>query len=134
MEFEPLVTLLGTLHAVEGERGLSGALESFIADRLCEAGVWSSPRVSDGIASLRVVERGPDLLRVCGEVWQIDQTRHSFWLTVTWDHEAQHRAVWALFFDVDTTGIAPRRTRHAIDLLQDPGDVAWQLALTGHEP
>jgi hypothetical protein len=108
-------------------------LESFIAARLHDAGVWSSPRLSDGVASVRVVERGPDLLRVCGEIWEIAQTRHSFWLDFIWDRGTEHGASWTLFFDIDSTGVSPRRARHALDLLRDPGELPWRITVTGRE-
>jgi hypothetical protein len=108
-------------------------LESFIAARLHAAGVWSSPRLSDGIASVRVIERGPDLLRVCGEIWEIDQTRHSFCLDVSRDRGTEDKATWMLFFDIDTTGMSPRRARHALDLLQEPREMPWRITITGRE-
>jgi hypothetical protein len=126
------LTSLRQLRPVEGDLSRQ-SLESFIANRLYDAGVWPSPRASDGIASHREIERTPDLLRVCGEVWHIDQTRHTFWLDVTWEHGPQYRATWTLFFSIDTTGMTPRRARQAIEVIQEPEQVSWRATLTGNE-
>ena len=64
----------------EPTNDLSDLLESFVAGTLADAGVWSSPRVSDGLVAYRIVERGPTRVRVCGRIWEIDQTQRSFWL------------------------------------------------------
>ena len=54
------------------------ALESFISERLFEANVWQSPRTSDGIEHLRLVEHELDRVRLAGRIYAIDQTLHSF--------------------------------------------------------
>lgn len=123
--------MLQALRALEGETDLREPLESFISHRLHEAGVWSSPRASDGISSYRVVERGPGRVRLCGRIWEIDQTQHSFCLDVEWQEEAQSGAIWRLFFDIDDTAMSPRRARLAIDAIDDPTQVQWRVALTG---
>lgn len=56
------------LCASKGEEGLARPLESFVSTVLAEAGVWSSPRTSDGVASYRIVERNPAVARVSGHV------------------------------------------------------------------
>ena len=89
------------------------ALDAFISERLCEAGVWSSPRRSDGIQRVRVLEFESACVRVCGWIYEIDQTSHSFWLDL--QREASGTSVsWALYFNAIAS--TPRGTRNAIDL------------------
>jgi hypothetical protein len=125
------VNVLETLRALEGASDLSETLESFVSHRLSEAGVWSSPRVSDGVSSYRVVERGPKGMRLCGWIREIDQTQHSFLVDVKWEREDQSGGNWKLFFDVDDTAMSPRRARLAIDAIEDPSQVPWRVELTG---
>jgi hypothetical protein len=54
------------------------------------------PRTSDGISLLREVERTFSLVRVCGQIWEISQTRHTFWLDVERVGQELH---WTLYFD-----------------------------------
>jgi hypothetical protein len=125
------MTMLQALRALEGEGDLRELLESFISHRLYEAGVWSSPRTSDGVSSYRVVERGPGGMRLCGRIWEIDQTQHSFCVDVEWQEGARPGATWRLFFDIDDTAMSPRRAHLAIDAIDDPTQVQWRVALTG---
>src|SRR5262249_36011168 len=75
------------------------ALDLFVSHRLFEADVWESPRTSDGIPHLRIVESAPERMRLCGRIYTIDQVLHSFWLDL--EREPDGSAVsWALFFDV----------------------------------
>ena len=109
---------------------LEQPVEAFVADALADAGVWSSRRASDGIQTLRVVEWGPKRVRVCGKSWNVDQTLHVFWLDAD-DRATPTSTAWTLYFDVDETSITARRARHVLDLIQDPGEVAWLVTLTG---
>jgi hypothetical protein len=127
------VASLRALQALENESDGRELLEAFIAARLHEAGEWASPRRSDGIPSFRVVERNAALLRVCGQIWEIDQTRHLFWLDIRWEREAESGASWTLLFDIDSTGMSPRRLRQAFDLLVDQDEVRWRVSITGQE-
>jgi hypothetical protein len=74
------VSSLEALLSLDAAADPRDAIELFISRVLFEAGVWSSPRTSDGIPSFRIIERGLTRLRVCGQIWQIDHTRHLFWL------------------------------------------------------
>ena len=125
------VTPLQTLQALAAASDLSDDLAAFVAHRLSEASVWSSARVSDGVTTYRVVERGPARLRLCGQIWEISQMQHSFWVNIEWDHGTQSGANWTLFFDIDDTAIGAGRARNAIDVMQDPGEVQWRIRLTG---
>jgi hypothetical protein len=124
---------LATLIAFDPDGDLRDSLESFVARALFDAGVWPSTRTSDGVASCRVIERTPVRLRVCGRVWAIDQTLHSFWLDVVRAHSAPGALAWTLYFDVDATSVGARRARDAIDAIDDPHDVAWVVRLDGSE-
>src|SRR5678815_2282211 len=55
-------------------------LETFISDRLFEAGVWGANNCPDGIVHIRVLEAEPDRLRLCGRLFEINQELHPFWL------------------------------------------------------
>lgn len=110
------------------EPGHTDALDSFIGDRLVEAGVWESPRTSDGIVSLRVVECEPNCLCVCGRIHEIDQTLHSFWLDLTCEASGS-RVNWAVYFDPIAS--SPRRERNAIDTVDRAEDLDWRVALAG---
>lgn len=126
------MTMHQALRALESEGDLREPLESFVSHRLHEAGVWSSPRVSDGVSSYRLVERGAGRMRLCGQIWEIDQTQHWFCIDVEWQEGTPPTAIWKLFFDVDDTDMSPRRARLAIDSIDDPAQVQWRVALTGH--
>ncbi len=104
------------------------ALDAFISERLCEAGVWGSPRRSDGIKRVRVVEFEPACVRVCGWIYEVDQTLHSFWLDLQREGSGTSVA-WALYFNVIAS--TPRQTRDAIDLYDRAEQLEWQVALVG---
>ena len=94
------------------ERESIDALDLFVSDRLFEAGVWESPRTSDGIVQVRIVESEPERMSIGGRIYSIDQELHSFWLDL--EREAVGSSVrWALFFDV--VADSARRARDAID-------------------
>jgi hypothetical protein len=116
---------------MDGESDVAATLAAFVSQRLFEAGVWSSPRVSDGVSSYRVMERGRGALRLCGRIWDIDQSQHSFWLDLEWEPGDKQGANWKLFFGVDETAMSPRRARLAIDCIEAPNQVTWRVALTG---
>jgi hypothetical protein len=122
---------LQSVRALEAEGDLREALESFISQCLHEAGVWASPCVSDGVSSYRVIERGPHRTRICGRIWEIDQTQRSFCVEVERQDGNPRGAIWKLFFDIDDTQMSPRRARLAVDVIDDPTHVQWRVALTG---
>jgi hypothetical protein len=101
-------------------------LESFIGERLTDAGVWKAPRTSDGISLLREVERAVALVRFCGQIWQIDQTLHTFWLDV---ERVEQELRWTLYFDpiIDS----PRRARNAAYSVTGPEVVEWRVTVSG---
>ena len=118
---------LATLLALEP--GRSDALDWFVGNCLSDAGIWDSPRTSDGIQAIeRVLERGPNVLRVCGRIWDIDQTLHTFWLEIARDDEGE-RFGWFLYFDVAES--SARRARNALDNYSRADDIAWHAKLTG---
>jgi hypothetical protein len=100
-------------------------LESFIGNRLADAGVWDA-RTSDGISLLREIERTDVLARFCGQIWSIDQTLHTFWLDI---ERLRHELDWTLYFDalIDS----PRAARNAGYALARPDEAEWQVTLSG---
>jgi hypothetical protein len=121
----PVEMDVGSLFSLES--GELDALESFISERLFDANVWESPRTSDGIEQLRIVEREPERLRVCGRIFAIDQTLHCFWLDI---ERSDGGVTWALYFEAITE--SPRRERNAIATIVRHQDIVWQVALSGH--
>lgn len=109
---------------------LQQLVEAFVADALADAGVWSSRRASDGIQTLRIVEWVPKRLRVCGKIWSIDQTLHTFWLDAD-GCATPTSTTWTLYFDVDETSMTARRAHNILYVLQDPGEVVWRVTLIG---
>jgi hypothetical protein len=102
-------------------------LESFLGDRLHEAGVWESPRSSDGISALREIERTSVRARLCGQIWEIvEQSLHAFWLDV---ERSADDVRWTLYFGAIVD--SPRRARNAAYALSDPGEVEWNVTLSG---
>jgi hypothetical protein len=105
------------------------AIESFAAAVLHESGVWSSPRVSDGVVAYRVIDRSAGRIRVLARVVEIDQTQHLLWLELEAD-ETSRTVSWTLHYDVDAS-VGERKARHAFDLIADPTDVEWRVRLSG---
>jgi hypothetical protein len=101
-------------------------LESFIGNRLADAGAWDAPRTSDGISVLCEIERTDFVARFCGQIWSIDQTLHTFWLDIERSHD---ELGWTLYFDslIDS----PRRARNAGYALTRPDEVEWRVTLSG---
>jgi hypothetical protein len=110
------------------ELGHTDVLDSFISNRLFEAGVWESPPTSDGIVSLRVVTCEANCLSVCGRIFEIDQTLHSFWLDLTCEGSA-NGVSWAVYFD--PIAGSQRCERNAIDTYDRAEDLIWRVALSG---
>lgn len=109
--------------------GRTDSLDWFIGSCLTDGGPWASPRTSDGISNVdRVLERGPDVLRVCGRIWNIEQTLHTFWLEIA-RHGEQDRFGWFLYFDVAES--SARRARNALDNHDVPNDIEWHARLAG---
>jgi len=110
------------------EPGRTDALDWFIGSCLYDGGIWQSPRTSDGIHSIRVLEHASDELRVCGRIWEIDQSLHTFWLELKRDGDGD-RFAWFLYFDVIET--SARRARNAHDSHDKPEDVEWRAKVVG---
>lgn len=103
------------------------AVESFVRDRLVEAGV---PFVSDGLSRIRLRREASGWMRIRGRLWAIEQSQHWFWLDVRREGSPA-RVAWKLYFDVDPTSVSARRERHLIDVVQEPEEVGWMTVLTG---
>lgn len=114
--------------ALSFEPGRTGALDWFIGSCLYDGGIWDSPRTSDGIHSIRVLEHASDELRVCGRIWEIDQSLHTFWLELRRDGAGDRFALF-LYFDVIET--SARRAQNALDSHDNPEDVQWRAKLAG---
>ena len=111
------------------EPGRTDALDWFVGSCLCDGGLWNSPRTSDGIQGIeRVFERAPDGLRVCGRIYEIAQTLHTFWLELKRDASGD-RVAWLLYFDVAET--SARRARNALEDHDRPEDIEWRAKLAG---
>lgn len=111
------------------EGGRTDALDAFVSACLCDAGVWATPRESDGIPTVdRVLERGPARLRVCARIYTIDQTLHPFWLEVERDPSGE-RATWILYLDVVER--SERQAQRALATCDRPEDLAWRVILAG---
>jgi hypothetical protein len=117
------------LALISVEPGRTDALDWFIGSCLCEGGIWESPRTSDGINAIeRVLERGPDTLRVAGRIWEINQSLHTFWLELH-RNDGSERFGWALYFDVIQT--SERRARNALSNHEDAEEIEWRVKLVG---
>lgn len=109
------------------------ALDAFLSLRLFEGGAWSSPRVSDGVDSFRVVRESPTELHLAGRIWDIDQVLHSFWLVLRRDEAESVDVAWTLYFEPDIGGTTSRRSRHAIHAIDDPDQIAWRGVFEGRD-
>lgn len=114
------------LALISVELGRTDALDWFIGSCLCEGGIWKHPRTSDGISAVRVLEHGADNLRVAGQIWEINQSLHAFWLEIARD-TTLGRFAWVLYFDVTSA----RRALHAHVDNENAEDVDWSAKLTG---
>jgi hypothetical protein len=108
--------------------GRADALDSFIGSCLYDGGIWESTRTSDGIHSTRVLEHASDELRVCGRIWEIDQSLHTFWLELKRDGSGD-RFAWSLYFDVIET--SARRARNAHESHDNAEDLEWRAKVVG---
>jgi len=100
-------------------------LETFISDRLFEAGAWGANNCPDGVVHIRLLETEPDRLRLCGRLIEINGQLHPFWLEL----ESGPAVTWSLYFDVVAT--TARRSRDAIDLFDRASDIEWLVVLSG---
>lgn len=116
------------LALISVELGHTDALDWFLASCLCEGGIWDRPRTSDGISAIRVLERGPDTLRVAGHIWEINQSLHAFRLELERTDLAD-RFGWVLHFDVIET--SARRARDALSNHQSAAEIEWRAKLEG---
>lgn len=117
------------LALISVEPGRTDALDWFIGSCLCEGGIWESPRTSDGIHAIeRVLERTPDILRVAGRIWEIDQSLHTFWLQLK-RNDGAVRFGWVLYFDVIES--SERRARNALSNHEDAEEIEWRVKLVG---
>ena len=109
--------------------GQTDALDRFVSTCLADAGVWASPRTSDGVQNIdRVLDRSPERLQICGRIWSIDQVLHTFWLELQRE-AADGQMTWALYFDVAAS--SPRRARNAVHDHDRPEDIHWVATLAG---
>ena len=106
-------------------------LEDFIADVLYRAGVWDSPRRSDGVSFWRVVERSPILVRIGGRIYEISQEVYSFWLDLERDQELPEQVNWTLYFDIVPGSRSRRRAAMMIEVIDVPEQAEWRVALMG---
>ena len=108
-------------------------LDDFVSERLFEAGFWRSPGCSDGLSKARVIEDGPDRVRITGQIWEIEhQTLHSFWLDVVREGTCPNKFDWTMYLELDASKLTPRQVRNAYYVIEDPGQVAWRLVVSGH--
>lgn len=109
------------LRAAPRARTLGDALEWFIRAELADV-------VTDGVRDHHVVEDRRDRVRICGDVWTIDQSLHVFWLEARRASEAANTVEWTLFYDL----VAPaRRARNAVYLVDDPERERWRVRREG---
>jgi hypothetical protein len=100
-------------------------LEAFVATALHHAGVWASPRVTDGISQCRVAHRDHGRAPLVARIWEIDQTQHVLWLDLHLDGDCGR---WTLRYDPEGS---PRRVRDAFDSVSNAADNAWRVTLSG---
>ncbi|HMG55180.1 MAG TPA: hypothetical protein VK601_16905 [Kofleriaceae bacterium] len=111
------------------EAGHTDALDAFVSSCLFDGCVWTSPRESDGIPNIeRVLERTSDRLRLCGRIYNIDQTLHPFWLELSRDVSGPS-ATWILYFDVVES--SARRACNALTSCDKAADIEWRVVLAG---
>jgi len=125
IETDPLFLL------IPEENAAADKLENFIADALYRADIWNSPRTSDGITFLRVVERDPTRVRFSGRIYEIAQVVHSFWLDIERDKGRPEQVNWTLYFDIIPGSWSPRRISTIAEAIEVPEQVEWEVALKG---
>jgi hypothetical protein len=103
-------------------------LGEFVSQRLFEAGVWPSPRTSDGVLYVRTVEDEVDTMRLCGLIYRIEQTVHAFWLELA-AGTSPGEVAWSLWFEL--VGGSAQKQRNAIDLASRTDELEWEVALAG---
>ncbi len=112
------------------DSSLRSALERFVARALFQGRVWDSTRTSDGVSAYRVVERTATRLRICGEIWEINQSRRLFWLEVERSRPGSGFA-WSVRFDARFE--SERCARSAVTALERPDGVEWTRTVEGGE-
>ncbi len=128
------MTLIDTLLAGgkgSHDQSYAAALEQAVASCLHAAGVWTSPRRSDGVPWYRAVERTDARVRVCGRLFTIGQVEYMFWLDVERSPDNEKDGRVTLWFDADVSALSPRAGRSILELLRDPADIAWKVNVPG---
>lgn len=111
-----------------------GALEQFLGRCLFAAGAWRSPRQSDGITTLRVVERTPHRVQLCGAIYAdvATQKLSTFWLDLT--ITTVPSVNWMIHLDPIEERDADHselKARQALWLLGTASDTAWRVSARG---
>jgi hypothetical protein len=125
--------LIEDLVAAPPVRTPGRTLDLFVEDALREAGIWDG-RSSDGLQRHRVVETGPDRVRLIARMWEVTtQEVMTFWLDLAKDPakavERHAGYVWTLHFDI--VAASPHKGENAFDLLERPEDANWHVTLSG---
>lgn len=97
-------------------------LDDFVAARLAAAGVWESPRISDGMVYLRVLHAAPSSVLVCGRIYEIDQSLHAFIFEAKLEGALMH---WRIGYDRN----APKRM--PIEVCEHFELSEWKFVLEG---
>ncbi len=120
-----LRTLFSTIDQI-GARDRD-AIDRFISHCLFKSGVWASPRTSDGIQRIRLLEHTSNTLNLAGWIHHIDQSLHAFWLDLRSTTETA--LTWRLNFGLKAS--SPRLERNAIDAHDSPHQIDWRVVLSG---
>ncbi len=110
------------------DRAGRDALEAFIGRTLASQQVSEKLGTFDGIGRIRLLERGPEALRLAGWIETLDQGHYAFWVEI--EREGQEDLFnWKLY--LGSTETSPRRARNVIDLFDRPEDTDWTVIRTG---
>jgi hypothetical protein len=93
-----------------------------------EGGPWPG-RGTDGVAYLRIVQREPERISVCGHMWVLDdEPVRAFWLDLELDPEGV--VAWVARYDPIAN--SPGRALNVIHVLDHAAGTAWRVTASGH--
>jgi hypothetical protein len=80
---------------------------------------------------LRVVEHGATEARIAGNIWDICQSLHAFWLELERQNPESDELQWSFYFDAVPGPRGPRRIDLVAEAIDRADQTEWRVVVTG---